>query len=63
MLKDVLNIFYKKATTRLHPDQIQIDNQHIDGIDRSYQHIQSLHGPIPLPRLTFHSVKLSSFDL
>ncbi len=34
-----------------------------DGVDQFHQHPQSLHGPKPLPGLTFNSVMLGSFDL
>ncbi len=44
-------------------DQIQNDDQNIDGIDCFHQHIQSLNSPRPLPGSTCHSVMLGRFDL
>ncbi len=48
---------------RLCLDQIQNDDQNIDGIDCFHQHIQSSHSPRQRPGSTFHSVMLGSFDL
>ncbi len=55
-------VFWKK-NKKTCPDQIQNDDQNIDGIDRFHQQIQSLHDPKPLSGSSFHSVLLGSFDL
>ncbi len=62
--KNILNKKLGKSSfgKRLRLDQIQNDDQNIDGVDWVH-HIQSLHGPKPLPGSTFHSVMLGSFDL
>ncbi len=53
----------KRLKKKTCPDQIQNDDQNIDGIDRFHQHIQSLHDPKPLSGSSFHSVLLGSFVL
>ncbi len=55
-------VFWKKLNKTC-PDQIQNDDQNIDGIDRFHQQTQSLHDPKPLSGSSLHSVLLGSFDL
>jgi len=44
-------------------DQIQYDDQNVDGVDQVHQHQQNLDSPIHCPGSTFHLVTLGSFDL